>query len=194
MLKDGKFRVISSDRVPVDFSELKFDFTLGADIKRTALKTVFATAAMFFPKEVDGFTVPRTELKNALSDAAPKCVEIDLHDHNALDHQRDELWHLVYVEQSGTIMQQRRCDGRMISDRLRRVSLPTSSLFPGDPTTDISETQRVKFMIKGGEIFRNDSLRARSAPRRYPGRFAKVRVGTWRGRVPAPFESADLTL
>jgi imidazolonepropionase-like amidohydrolase len=26
----------------------------------------------------------------------------------------------------------------------------------GDPTKDISETQRVKFVMKGGEIFRND--------------------------------------
>jgi imidazolonepropionase-like amidohydrolase len=26
----------------------------------------------------------------------------------------------------------------------------------GDPLKDISETQRVKFVMKGGEIFRND--------------------------------------
>ena len=28
----------------------------------------------------------------------------------------------------------------------------------GDPLTDISETERVRFVMKGGEVFRNDPL------------------------------------
>ena len=36
-------------------------------------------------------------------------------------------------------------------------NLPTVAGWqPGDPIKDISETQRVKFVMKGGEVFRND--------------------------------------
>ena len=50
----------------------------------------------------------------------------------------------------------KRSAGRTGSDRSKKASSPIWSQSTGDPQADISELQRVKFVMKGGKVIRND--------------------------------------
>ena len=59
----------------------------------------FATGTIVFPKEVQLFDIARKELLAHDLTTAPSCVEADLRDHTALDKLRDDLCHVIYIEQ-----------------------------------------------------------------------------------------------
>ena len=103
-LDDAKFRVQSNERSPVSLPESTFNWGFGPELKLTALKMAFAMSTIAFPSEVAGFVEPRKELKNPDLSRPPRCVQSDLREHSALDKLREELCHVIYVEErKGTI-------------------------------------------------------------------------------------------
>jgi len=98
-LDPAKFRVISTDRTPVENLNTKGQIGFNPDMKLTALKMAFAAGTIAFPKEVQLFDVARKELLAHDLATAPSCVEADLRNHTPLDKLRDDLCHVIYLEQ-----------------------------------------------------------------------------------------------
>lgn len=101
-LNSGKFRLLSTDLVPIERpQEFKLDWGFNPDIRLTALKMAFAAGSIAFPNEVPLFKKKaREELSQADLTVSPTSVAADLRDHPALDSVRGDLCHVIYIEQA----------------------------------------------------------------------------------------------
>jgi len=98
-LDSAKFRVLSNERSPVSLPESTFNWGFSPEMKLTALKMAFAISTIGFPNEVAGFVEPREALTNPDLNHPPRCAQSDLREHSALDKLREELCHVIYVEE-----------------------------------------------------------------------------------------------
>jgi hypothetical protein len=104
-VESGKYRIASrGERSWVDFGDVKLEIGLGSDLRRAALKSSFACAVKFFPGETPRFTQAREDLANTDAASMPGSVSADLRSHPRLDEQRADLCHVVYIEQSDSVI------------------------------------------------------------------------------------------